>query len=219
MGLTGRQRHMPVSAWEQWIIWPPMWHGLNGTSRGPQHLVCQCPLNTKSCPSIVFFFCSFIERKPRLTWSGMGRRRAAHGMAWVGQTACKPGSVSGRTGRTTTIHLGRPLPDASRDQPGRRGRKRSLVRPEPPRVAPTRSCSRWGLPCRRRCRRRGALLPHPFTLTRRAEAGRAVCFLWHFPWGRPRRGLPGTAFPWSPDFPPAGACAPAGGRPAVWPGP
>ena len=35
----------------------------------------------------------------------------------------------------------------------------------------------------------------------------AVCFLWHFPWGRPRRALPGTVFPWSPDFPPpARAC-------------
>src|SRR3569623_538117 len=30
---------------------------------------------------------------------------------------------------------------------------------------PIRSCSRWGLPCRRRCRKRGALLPHLFTLT------------------------------------------------------
>jgi hypothetical protein len=28
-----------------------------------------------------------------------------------------------------------------------------------------------------------------------------VYFLWHFPWGRPRRALPGTAPPWSPDFP------------------
>ena len=27
------------------------------------------------------------------------------------------------------------------------------------------SCSRWGLPCRCRCRQRGALLPHHFTLT------------------------------------------------------
>ena len=32
------------------------------------------------------------------------------------------------------------------------------------RVAPIWSCSRWGLPCRPRYRRRGALLPHPFTL-------------------------------------------------------
>ena len=30
----------------------------------------------------------------------------------------------------------------------------------------------------------------------------AVCFLWHCPWGRPRRVLPGTVYPWSPDFPP-----------------
>ena len=30
----------------------------------------------------------------------------------------------------------------------------------------------------------------------------AVCFLWHFPWGHPRRTLSGTACPWSPDFPP-----------------
>jgi len=31
--------------------------------------------------------------------------------------------------------------------------------------------------------------------------GRAVCFLWHFPWGRPRRALPGILILWSPDFP------------------
>src|SRR6266404_2963346 len=64
-----------------------------------------------------------------------------------------------------TIHLGRPLPDASRDLPGRRrenppGDGLSAGSP----VAPMRSCSRWGLPCRSRCRSRGALLPHPFTL-------------------------------------------------------
>ncbi len=29
----------------------------------------------------------------------------------------------------------------------------------------------------------------------------AVCFLWHFPWGHPRRTLSGTVLPWSPDFP------------------
>jgi len=33
------------------------------------------------------------------------------------------------------------------------------------RVIPIRFCSRWGLPCRVRCRPRGGLLPHPFTLT------------------------------------------------------
>lgn len=30
----------------------------------------------------------------------------------------------------------------------------------------------------------------------------AVCFLWHCPWGCPRRTLSGAVFPWSPDFPP-----------------
>src|SRR6476646_9639793 len=35
-------------------------------------------------------------------------------------------------------------------------------------------CSDWGLPCRRRCRRRGGLLPHRFTLTTRLPGGRFV---------------------------------------------
>ncbi len=47
---------------------------------------------------------------------------------------------------------------------------------------------------------------------------RAVCFLWHCPWGRPRRTLSGTVFPWSPDFPPSPGCPGNSGRPAVWRG-
>jgi hypothetical protein len=72
------------------------------------------------------------------------------------------------------------------------------------RAVPIRSCSRWGLPCRRRYRRRGALLPHRFTLAvpSRCRAEQAVCSLWHFPWARTRRTLSGTVCPWSPDFPP-----------------
>jgi hypothetical protein len=70
------------------------------------------------------------------------------------------------------------------------------------RAAPIRSCSRWGLPCRLRCRRRGALLPHRFTLAVAGCPARAVSSLWHFPWGHPRRPLAATANPWSPDFPP-----------------
>ena len=38
----------------------------------------------------------------------------------LGQTACKPGSVRPATPEWTAIHLGRPLPDASSNQPGRR---------------------------------------------------------------------------------------------------
>ncbi len=34
------------------------------------------------------------------------------------------------------------------------------------------------------------------------RGAKVVWFLWHFPWGRPRRPLAGTVFPWSPDFPP-----------------
>ena len=46
-------------------------------------------------------------------------------------------------------------------------------------------------------RPRWALTPpfHPY------PAGGAVCFLWRFPWGCPRRALPGTVALWSPDFP------------------
>jgi len=78
-------------------------------------------------------------------------------------------------------------------------------------AVPIRFCSRWGLPCRSCYQQRGGLLPHPFTLTpsflapNRQWSGAtkdgAVSFLWHFPWGRPRRTLSGTVFPWSPDFP------------------
>ncbi len=41
-------------------------------------------------------------------------------------------------------------------------------------AAPIRSCSRWGLPCRRRYRQRGALLPPRFTLALGAWLPRRV---------------------------------------------
>src|SRR2546421_12960296 len=74
-----------------------------------------------------------------------------------------------------TIHLGRPLPDALRDRPERRceGTPGTAGEPAAP-AAPTWSCSRWGLPCRRRCRRRGALLPHHFTLAARRPRAERV---------------------------------------------
>jgi hypothetical protein len=52
------------------------------------------------------------------------------------------------------------------EQPTRAARPtdKALRRENAPRVAPIRFCSRRGLPCRRRYRPRGALLPHPFTL-------------------------------------------------------
>jgi hypothetical protein len=122
------------------------------------------------------------------------------------QPACKPGSVGHRplartirdghsSGTTFARCLEQPTRTASLTSPcGVIALQRTL------RVAvPIRSCSRCGLPCRLRCRSRGALLPHLFTLASSEE--KAVRSLWHFPWGRPRRTLSGTVCRWSPDFP------------------
>jgi hypothetical protein len=66
----------------------------------------------------------------------------------------------------TAIPLRRRSPGASSNLPGRPDPDTipRLALARKPRAVPIRSCSRWGLPCRRRYRRRGALLPHRFTL-------------------------------------------------------
>jgi len=127
------------------------------------------------------------------------------------QPACKPGFVGhhplawtirdGHSSGTLFAHgLEQPTRTASLTSPcGVIALRRTS------RVAvPIRFCSRCGLPCRFRCRTRGALLPHLFTLTApKPPKGRrrAVRSLWHCPWGRPRRTLSGTVCRWSPDFP------------------
>ncbi|VAW74190.1 hypothetical protein MNBD_GAMMA13-752 [hydrothermal vent metagenome] len=65
--------------------------------------------------------------------------------------AYKPGSVedSHSSGTPVAERLKRP----TREQRG------------PRQCSPIWSCSGWGLPCHRCCQRRGALLPHHFTLT------------------------------------------------------
>jgi hypothetical protein len=116
------------------------------------------------------------------------------------------------------IHLGRSLPNASRDRPERRrGRPARPRQPKPtPPAAPTWSCSRWGLPCRRRCRRRGALLPHHFTLAARRPEGRtglAVCFCGTFPGVAPAGRYPAPCLRGARTFlPPLGE--PGGERPS-----
>lgn len=92
-----------------------------------------------------------------------GARRFCHRAPSLYQPTCKPGSVGRDTDvpRVTAIPLGRRSPGASSNLPGRQDPDRSR---DCSRAVPIRSCSRWGLPCRRRCRRRGALLPHLFTL-------------------------------------------------------
>ncbi len=108
-----------------------------------------------------------------------------------------------------TIHLGRLLPDASSNQPGQRSGK-DPGRLSPPHAAPIRSCSRWGLPCRARCRCARCALTAPFHPYLPAKfacgEGRRFAFCGTFPEASPRRrplrrALPGTVFPWSPDFP------------------
>ncbi len=98
------------------------------------------------------------------------------------QPACKPGSVwpVGEPTDVTAIPLGRRSPGASSNQPGRPDPDKipAPMLAHDSRTAPIRFCSRWGLPCRRRCRRRGALLPHRFTLTapaRRRKRRSVLC--------------------------------------------
>jgi hypothetical protein len=97
-----------------------------------------------------------------------------------------------------TIHLGRLSPSASCDQPGRPIWKRDwrLKAAAPPLfgLAPGGVC-RAAPVARTAVRSYRTLSPLP----RKSEA---VCFLWHYPWGRPRRRLSGTVLPRSPDFPP-----------------
>ena len=121
------------------------------------------------------------------------------------KTARRPVSrvLSAPLSARTTIPLGRALRCASRDQPGRRSgnapaplrRQPSLFGLAPGGVYPAAPVARRAV---RSCR---TVSPLPAGCL--ATLARAVCFLWHFPWGRPRRPLSGTVFPWSPDFPPS----------------
>ncbi len=147
----------------------------------------------------MFVFCSWST----CAYGTTKRQKTPRDCKEAGQTACKPGSVPGLAAGRTVIHLGRPLPDASRDQPGRRRGKRfpaALASPEGPPLfdlAPGGVC-RAGPVTGPAVRSYRPVSPFP------AHAPE-VCFLWHFPWGRPRRTLSGTVFPWSPDFPPGPA--------------
>jgi hypothetical protein len=86
------------------------------------------------------------------------------------QPACKPGSgwpadnVHKRDGHSSGTPVARRLKQPTRTVGSGHRPRDFLACARKPRTVPIRSCSRWGLPCRRRCRRRGALLPHRFTL-------------------------------------------------------
>jgi hypothetical protein len=127
----------------------------------------------------------------------------------VSRVLCGAGSRR----RVTAIPLGRRLRGASSNLPGR------PIRTSIRRIAPPRRPYSVLLPV-------GFAVPCPSPGTRCAltapfhpcpskpKPRQAVCSLWHFPWGHPRRTLSGTVCPWSPDFPPRrpfGVCA---GRPS-----
>jgi len=121
--------------------------------------------------------------------------------------------MAGLSPDVAAIHLGRMSPPASCNPPGRLIRKPIAGPCEPARrpysvllpvgftVPSPLLQTRW------------ALTPpfHPYLVipvvafrSKRLNndtEDEAVYFLWHYPWGRPRRVLPGTVFPWSPDFP------------------
>ena len=128
-------------------------------------------------------------------------------------------SSEGRFFAWMAIHLGRPSPSASRNRPERRRENTSVsgLRPDRPLlfgfapggVYPAVSVAEDAVRSYR------TLSPLPGVRWPKPAAGRAVCFLWHFPWARARRALPGALFPWSPDFPPPAPGA-EGDHPAVW---
>ena len=127
---------------------------------------------------------------------------------FVGESARRPVSrvLSAPSRGGATIPLGRASRRASRGQPGQRsGNAPGVARADPRRRLPLFGLAPGGVyPATpvaggavRSCRTVSPL-PTSHDLSR----GWAVCSLWHCPWGRPRRPLAGTVFPWSPDFPP-----------------
>ena len=111
------------------------------------------------------------------------------------QTICKPGSVPGFP-PSTIIPLGCRLPGTSSNQPGRRGRFLPCGFRRVPSLfglAPGGVCHAASV-TRRAVRRYRTVSPLPVTPPVSQGRPSAVCSLWHCPWGRPRRVLPGTVF-------------------------
>ena len=145
------------------------------------------------------------------------RRSAALFRIWWRLAGCKPVSVPRSAGfsllrqardpsyKAVVIPLGRPLLTGSSNLPGTRT---GAGRP----WSPIWSCSAWGLACRRHCWRRGALLPHLFTL---AGSPRRYLFCATFREVRFERTPPAVsrhAALWRPDFPRPKARPPARNR-------
>ena len=109
----------------------------------------------------------------------------------------KPSSVPPRgRPRCGGVHSSRTAVTGRLEQPTR-GLERAALHSascEEAARPPMWPCSRWGLPCRLRYRRRGGLLPRRFTLTCRTllpKSSQAVSSLLHFPSRSRDRALPG----------------------------
>ena len=98
------------------------------------------------------------------------------------------------------IHLGHSSRCASSNLPGSRA---DHTFEDEPRCPPIWSCSGRGLPCRLRYRRRGALLPHHFTLTPLARGEWGGIFSVALAVGSRLPGVTWRPVLWSPDFPPS----------------
>ena len=109
-----------------------------------------------------------VERPSCLLVGPEARRPSEPGPEGRRWSSRKPSSVPGARAPGMVICLGWPSPATSSSLPAACpvgvGHTSPLIWP----------CSDWGLPCRRCYQRRGGLLPHRFTLTRRLPAGRSV---------------------------------------------
>src|SRR6266498_3015347 len=108
----------------------------------------------------------------------------------------------GRSSSAAYIPLGRALPRVSSERypEAGAGRPSLALRRD---SLPICSCTRWGLPCRLRHRRRGALLPHRFTLATHPslEGPFGGLFSVALSCGSPRPVVDRHPALWCPDFP------------------
>jgi len=108
------------------------------------------------------------------------------------ESAVKPGSV--KDSHSSGAYVAMRLKQPTREPCG------SHVGTSP--CPPIWSCSEWGFPCRFRCRKRGALLPHHFTLTFRPRRLQGGIFSVALSVGSRLPGVTWHSTLRSPDFPP-----------------
>ncbi len=132
------------------------------------------------------------------------------------QTVCKPGSVPAREGdRRPFIWDARCRTPRATYPDGERGNTPAMANHDAPSLfglAPggVYLAADVAAGAVRSYRTLSPLPAYPGCPGRR---GGRFAFCGTDPWGRPRRALPGTVFPWSPDFPPPDGSG--GGRPTV----